>query len=411
MMRKSIIKTLQVFPLLIVLYLAGGLVAYMMPDARVRSNAEKTIYIGDLLKDYPKAILFDDLNAQDAYTLDNFTDAIIVNQSVLMSDEGWRGMLLLPRFTAEGSTDQCYNLSQMLSGSTDGHKTYYGRYWHGSTFITRVLLTFTTFGGIRYFFFFVTTLLMAWCGIRLWRHVSKAACACMLLALLSVNVYVMQFSVQFVMVLLISLAAILWLTYHTRPSYCQSAVLFFSVGSLTTYLDLITVPTLTLGLPLLAWLALARRREWGRGIWQAFQMMFWWLAGYVLTWLAKWAIATLLTDVNVFTDAYNEGLVWGRDGGSYIIGAVTSCISLAHYIYILVPAAMLALMALVHPRKDGWRMAVQYLFVMLLPFVYYILMARPAWHHSWFNYRALATAAAAVLMALSAMVDWNRYCQ
>ena len=59
--------------------------------------------------------------------------------------------------------------------------------------------------------------------------------------------------------------------------------------------------------------------------------------------------------------------------------------------------------------KGAWSVAMQYTVVLLVPFVYYCLMARPAWYHSWFNYRALVTAVAALLMGLTTMVDWDRY--
>ena len=139
-------------------------------------------------------------------------------------------------------------------------------------------------------------------------------------------------------------------------------------------------------------------------------LALWWLAGYVFTWLAKWGIASLFTHVNVFADAYGEAEVWNEGGGAYVFKAMGACLSKLHWGYLVVASAVLAVLATVYPRKDrsGWRKAVVYVLVALIPFVYYMLMAKPAWHHSWFNYRALATAIAALLMALASLVDWGR---
>ena len=186
-------KALKLFLLLLAGYLLLGTVAWVMPDWREAKHVQESLDHGDFSEDYPKAILIGSPWLQDQYTMDNFTDALILNQCIHLRSEGWRSALTIPRY--EEGVVQYVNLRNAMVGDTAaGRIIHYPRYWHGSTFITRVLLTFTTFGGIRYFFFFVTTLLMAWCGIRLWRHVSKAACVCMLLALLSVNVYVKEVS-------------------------------------------------------------------------------------------------------------------------------------------------------------------------------------------------------------------------
>jgi hypothetical protein len=138
-------------------------------------------------------------------------------------------------------------------------------------------------------------------------------------------------------------------------------------------------------------------------------LALWWLAGYVLTWLAKWGLASLLTGMDLFADAYGEASYWTDEGGSYIFKAMSSCLSHLHWAYVAAAVLLTALLALWHPRKEGWLLALQYGLVMLIPFVYYLLMARPAWHHSWFNYRALAVAVAALLLAVSVMVDWKKY--
>ena len=419
-----IAQTTMVFALLLAAYLFLGLAAYIVPDRFVREHVDRTLYIGDLLVDYPKAIVFDDLNVQDSYTLDNFTDAIIVNQALMLRSAGLQGIMLLPRYQLSND-NQSTNLKALtelpLDGeeclpriteqrdSNGGHAVFYGRYWHGSTFVTRLLLAVMTFISIRLLLYVVSSMLLVWCCAALWKRVGRTVALVVPFSLLMVNVYVMQFSMQFAPVLLIALAAMLWMVYHREMTARQCGLLFFVVGSLTSFFDLITIPSLTVGLPLVVWVAIQCKQDWRKGLWMVVSLALWWLAGYVLTWLAKWGLASLLTDKNIFVDAYGEASRWNNGSGSYIFKAMGACLARLRWIYIIGPVAMLLVLAIVHPRKGAWPMVVQYAVVLLVPFVYYCMMARPAWYHSWFNYRALVTAVAALLMAVASLVDWQRW--
>lgn len=404
-MKLTIFRATKAFGFLVALYLLIGVVAYVMPDAAVQRHVKQSLDYGDFREDYPKAIIIDKPYTQDQYTLDNFTDALILNQVYHQKSEGIKGILLMPRY--DEGVIQYHNLVKSVNGeeSEAGRTIHYARYWHGSTFFARIMLFFTSYTGVRYLLFLLSSLLLLWGIVRLWGQVGRVVALSMTFALLMVDVFVMQFSLQFVQVLLIAFGGIVWMTYRRG-----SPVLFFVLGSLTAFLDLITVPTLTLGLPLLVLLAM-RKDQLKQGVVTILQVSLFWLAGYALTWLTKWGLATLLTGENIFADAVGQGSRWSENGGSYISEAISSCLGFLHWKYVLVALVALVIAAVVHPRKTGWPAVVTYLLVALIPFAYYVVMAHPAQHHAWFNYRALAVAVAALLMAAASMVDWNRYCE
>ena len=419
-MKRQLIQATKAFMLLVAFYFLAGLAAYVVPDWRVRKNVQRTVDRGDLCEDYPKAVISDTPGIQDAFTLDNFTDALIVNQALMMRSEGLKGVLLLPRYNTN-KDNQCACLRDLLEvppeegGRTPnftkhteygGRVIYYGRYWHGSTFITRLLLSVLTFTDIRLLLYIVTSLLMLWCCLCLWQRVDRVVGVALLISLLAVNVFVMQFSMQFAPVLIITLGALIWMAYH--PHATSHCLLLFVVGSLTACFDLITVPSVSLGLPLLVWVAMERPTEWRRGLRGLVSLALWWAVGYALTWLAKWGLATLFTGVNIFTDAYDEAMIWSNDGGNYLLGAIGDNLSRLCWPCVVLPLAALAVLAAVKPRKGVWVTVAMYALVMLIPLVYYLLMAKPAQHHNWFNYRALVTAVAALLMAVASLVDWNK---
>lgn len=392
--RQLIIRALLILVALWAAYLALGTAAWLMPDWRVRHHVQQTLDAGDLREDYPPAIV-----ATGRNQLDDFTDALILDQALLLRSEGWKTILLLPRHHEEVS--QTYNLRRLMEGSTEGSTIHYPRYWHCSTFVARLLLTVMSYPRIRLLIYWLTSLLMLWCAVRLWTRLGHRLTLALAVALLAANVYLMQFSLQFAPVLVIALGAIVWMTYRPPLSWRHAALLFLVVGSLTAAFDLITVPSLTLGLPLVVLVALA---DWR----QVLAALVAWLVAYVATWAAKWGIATLVTGENIFADAYGQASFWSADGPSYIGGAIASNLAVVRWWYVAVPTALLALLAVAFPRSGGWRRSALFLVPLAIPFVYYVLMAHPAEHHAWFNYRALATAVAALLMLVADRVDWRR---
>ena len=187
---------------LVAAYLLLGVAAWLVPDAPVRRHVEQTIAYGDMGEDYPKAIVRERLYEMDPYTMDNYTDALIMNQVVSLRSEGLNGILLLPRHD-EGMV-QSYSLRHMMEGTDSGWTFHYPRYWHGTTFVARLLLALTSYSGIRYLLYLFSSLLLLWCLIRVWHTVGKPQALILAFSLLAVNVFVMQFSLQFVQVLLLA---------------------------------------------------------------------------------------------------------------------------------------------------------------------------------------------------------------
>ncbi len=404
-MKQSILMATKAFLILVAIYLSLGLVAYLVPDAPVVRHIKQTVDNGDLCEDYPKAIIVNRPDTQDPYTLDNFTDALILNQVLHLRSEGLRGILLMARH--DEGIHQYNNLIQSLRGSTEGRTIYYPRYWHGSTFLARIMLALTSYAGVRYFLYLLSSLLLLWCLMRLWQAAGKAVALVFAFGLLAVDLFVMQFSLQFVQVLLIACGAACWLTRSRAAEGHRPSLLFFIVGSLTAFLDLLTVPTITLGLPLVVLVALRREGDLRRGITLVVATALWWAAGYALTWVAKWGLATLLTDINTFSDAFDQGSRWSEGSGSYLADAFSTTASYTHWKYLFLALVALVAAALFRRRRKAWPLAVQYALVALIPLAYYLLMARPTAHHAWFAYRALATSAIALLMLVASQVDWQ----
>ena len=395
---KPIYKYPLVFVALIAAYLLFGAGAYLMPDKAVKRHVEKTLDLGDMNSDQPRAVLPNQLQTR----MDNFTDAIILNQAYVMRVEGFRsGVLSVPRWWGPMLP------FEVLRAGVAGEEMeiwHYARYWHGNTFLTRYLLVFYDYVNIRMLLYVVTTLLMMWCAVSLWRRQGWQTAVAVMLALALCYAFVMQFSMQFAPVLIIALGGMIAVSRGRN-----AAMAAFVVGSLTCYFDLLTAPILTLGALLVVRASMDDGEQVWRGWWQSAKMALLWAVGYAGTWFTKWVIATVFTSENVIADGLKNTA--GRSSGLDDFSrwdAVTNNFDLLQLKYMVLAALVLAVLAAVWFNAKGWRRAVQLLPLALLPYVWYFFAANHSYWHNWFTFRAQAVSVAAVLLSLMMMVDWQK---
>ena len=396
---RILLRYLLLFVGLIAAYVAFGLVASLMPQKAVEEHVKETVDQHDLQSDFWFAFLY-----KSTYYMDNFTDALIVNQAMTNGKTElnlWQRIMLVPR--KNGGGEECESLKVLSEGNQAMQEYHYPRYWHGSTFLMRILLFFNDYLALRTFFYILSSLLLLWVLILLARRVGAWAAMIYCLALVSVNLFLMQHSIQFLTTLLLALVGSLWVLYRTKEGR-QLAVLFFVLGSLTTYFDLLTCPLLTWGLPLLVWLVLGKKREDGR-----FSILtsLTWVIGYAATWATKWLLATVTTPVDVFADATGQAALRASVEEFDRWEAVTRNLEQVPWFYATIALGVLVLLAVRHFNRKGWRQALQCLVVALAPLVWFMALANHSGLHHWFTYRILAITVVGVLFAAASLVDWE----
>ena len=403
---KPVYKYLIVFAALIVAYLLFGAGAYLMPDSRVVHHIEKTLDEGDLDSDQPRAFL-----PRQQCRMDNFTDALILNQARTMSSEPLLdGVLLMPRKSCGMLPFE--DLRALSAGEQEMVTIHYGRYWHGNTFLTRYLLVLYDYISIRLLLYIVTTLLAVWCAVRLWRRSGWQTAAAVMFGLAASYAFMMQFSMQFAPMLILALAGMIVLTRQRK----QSLLPFFVVGSLTCYFDLLTAPMLTLGMMLVVQASISGKWKEKSGKWEA-MLSGWreslgsallWAVGYAGTWVTKWIIATLFTSENVIADGIHNTFNRSDTGDYSRWDAVIQNLDLLPWQFIVIAVILLVLLAAFRFNAQGWRRAVQLLPIAFLPWAWYFLAANHSYLHNWFTFRAQAVSVAAILLTLMQFIDWKK---
>lgn len=398
---KTALQYIKVFGLLMVAFFLFGVVACLMPDSTVKRHVWQSVHRGDLVDDYPLAIM-----PRKQCKMDNFTDALILNQAYRMSKDSLMMSVMAPA-RATGKMTSVDVLRSETEGLVTGVE-YYPRYWHGNTFLTRILLMLGDYSRIRVILYIISTLLMVAACIAVYRRAGVWPMIALLIAMIGVNAYVMQFSMQFFPVLALVLVAV-WLLCRKEYDSRRVCMIMFVVGSLTAYFDLLTAPLMTLGLPLCIVIWLIPKESTPRQmVGTVVEVPALWLAGYAGSWVFKWLLATLLTPINVFADAYGQAEYRVADTKYFgRFDAITENVDFMSGTFILWVVLLFFVLMILHFDGRRWWRSLVFLAVAVMPYVWYVVVANHSYLHAWFTYRAQSVTLAAVLMAMLSMADMS----
>jgi len=276
------------------------------------------------------------------------------------------------------------------------------RYWHGYMLYLRPLLLFFDYEGIRVVSSFVFFLLYTAAVCLLAKKTGWIYAMGLAGSMVFVKIYVLPMSLGFVGVfnlMFIGILAVLRWTGKQPLAGAKIDCLFLIIGSLTSFIDLLTVPLITLGVPLLMLLIVYSKQE-ETSLATSFRMSLrisgLWLAGYGLTWVSKWIIGSIVLNRNVIQEAVAAILFRTQGNDVYPVDRyralrlnlhhLLSSDELAVALWVLLSG--LAIFVLLRRRCGPMRKHLVFLWVALYPYIWYSFLANHSQIHNWFTYRA-----------------------
>ena len=336
--------------------------------------------------------------------LDNYTDAIILDVS--------RGTRIAQASTILTNPIHRYHEDPVKALALYSEKEadaapsfYYPRYWMGFRVLTRLALVFLNYLQIRRYLAFLLLTLALGTVLSVARHADGRAALAFGLSFLLVRPQVICQSLQFSCCFFLAMLAMLlvpWLRRHRD----YEGLFFLELGVAVMFFDFYTTPLLVFGWPMVyLWLLDAREGQplsWKRGLLN----LALWFGGYVLMWLAKLALTTLLTSENALETglgamaarvgfvkaagderSYSASLALWKLRNTITVDAAGAVIWLLGTLCVLVLLAHALLRRRTAPTVL-WRYALL-LVLAALPFVWFMIAAQPTVHHTWFQYRSI----------------------
>ncbi len=352
--------------------------------------------------------------------LDGYTDGVMLNTAYTETDDGIRDILLDTRVQVREINPMESFYEVIALENKEYRVETYGRYWHGYQILWRPLLCFFNYGEIRQINMAVQLALVFAFLYLLFLAGEKALVIPffgMYLFLTPLALFSsMQFSPCFYLMLLASMALVGLRAYlnDTRRSY-----LFLIVGILTAFFDLLTYPFVTLGIPLITYLAVDKecRENWKKSIKDIVFYSVSWGIGYVGMWGAKWVAASVLTDENVIMDAVNQvkfrsgHYEQGRSFWTTLKLNFDACNMKSIWVVLIALALFLLACVILNFRRNGIKLlpvTAVILVVSLYPFLWYYLTMHHSSDNSYFTWREYSICVYGVLTALAVNMGLSR---
>ena len=281
----------------------------------------------------------------------------------------------------------------------------YSRYWHGNQVVIKPLLYFTTVHGIRVINCVLLAVLLLLLLAMMWRRVGHADSLIVTLSLAAVMTPSVPMSLNYVptfyIALLSSLAILCWKPVTANRS-CV-VILFFVIGALTTYFDLLTTPMVALAVPLIVYMLYKKPKETWRTV---IMLSLAWLAGYALLWATKWVLTALITGHAALEDAM--GAVTQRTVGHGEQDYMMWCLKTTFMALVAVIFTITALIALFGKSWQTLRRYSWLLLVAMASFVWTFVLLEHTWHHPHFTWRTYVVLAIGVMLFMRYALDLKR---
>lgn len=397
--------------------------AFAIPDEPVFQHVRESLNTLQAEGDWPTI-------GWDNAGLDNYTDSWMLN---IACQPALGGVVDAAVYIYHGTDDfidsQVEKLAEYVTARETGVtpptliRMPYSRYWHGYLVFLRPALVFMNYNEIRIANMFLQFGLIVWLLYTALRKVGRKYMLAIAAAIVFLTPAIMPLSMQNATVFYITLVTLIVLLNHDEwLRKGDRYLLFFClVGMVTSYMDFLTYPLVTLGLPLITMLLLEKSCHTSDSVRITLHCIPAWGAGYGLMWAGKWGFGSLLVGKNLLRDAVHsirfragDKLNTAYDSFSRILpveknlSVMFSSVYLWVCILILVALALMLLTRKASIKKtDATRHIPSLAIIAVTPFCWYVAAANHSFMHPSFTHRILAITVFAILCILLSLMEFR----
>lgn len=416
----QIVKYTLVFIILICVYLASLICSSIIPTKWIESNSKKSseeiiTYGGEkeivrIGNKYVIAFLFTDaLMLNTAYSIDTSTPLASPmlarknyipgqTQRVFMDLNGNLGAS--ENYKADnGDIYQVPEFYGLMHGENIADSFEYARYWHGYLIFLRPLLVIMDYQGIRILMQVITIILMIVMLGLIAKKINWQIAVMFLIGFLSIDIFIAARAFNAICVFIIAIVSTIFILLK-KDSEKNIAINFFVIGSVTSFIDLLTTPLVTLGIPIIVYLLLIQKN--GKNLKECLielvKICLMWGIGYGLTWATKWILVQLMYNRPIIQNALTQAQVRIVTNKTTFLNMMINIGNFLSYEVIFADIMIMisyAIIMLVKNRnkelniKNNIVQSIPYLIVAMMPLAWYAVLKQHSMIHRFFTYRAL----------------------
>ena len=343
--------------------------------------------------------------------LDNSTDSIMMLEAADKSDDTLLNKVMLIH-RGYYSDDSSYNalIRRYVDNVPFEGESSYARYWHGYHLFIKPLLSIVSYKEIRIINGIVQTFINCLIMFLLFKTGNRGYIIPYIISILMIMPIALAYSLQFSSCFYIfSLCSLIIMFLRYRGINNKYHLVFLFNGICLAYFDFLTYPIATLGVPLLFYTTVSEEKFKDKIV-SLFTNCIQWGMGYALMWMNKWIFASVLTDSNIIEDAVVTILrrTSSSEGEtkfliSEVIAKNLEKFNNTPFIYLFGLFMIAGVIILIIKRVDIRKKVsdiVIYLFIALLPFMWYVLASNHSMIHNYFTNKGLIVSVMSLMFML-----------
>ena len=418
MFRKQFLKCGALMILFLLISVAVGTslltAVYTIPEKRIEENVIESTELLYEEGNYPQVFKW------CTSKLDNFTDTLMLKIAAHQrEDSAFTNAMLAARGVVKGISYPTKNIyAHYIKGVPYDYEKSYIRYWHGYLIFLKPILTVLNYMQIRVLNLVLQLILSAIALYLLKIKNMKEYMIPFTLMIAFLFPFItarsMQYSTCFYIIMAISIVMIL-----IKDKIDKKAVyIFLFSGILTSFFDFLTYPLATFGIPAVLYFVMQQSSNIKDNINKLVKIMLSWGFGFGGMWAGKWIVASTLWGNYVFKDAMNaattrNGYQRYSEKGSVILEMI---LALGKNVirFLNTPVTILALIFIVYcfvvirkhnktnktDLKSVLIFTFPYIFIAILPFLWYVILLNHSTIHSIFTNKTLIVTAFAVMCSI-----------
>ena len=392
-MKKTIFWLLTVYVILLLLFSVSMVTVHAIPhwsiEPHIRTSVRALLEEGK----YPSIMEI------PIFRIDTFTDALMLNLAWCADEHNPQEAAFSNLYYTDSGMNVFERTQDVVNGrgASDGFFYPYARYWHGSQVVLRPLLMVTDYYTIRLWNIIVFSVVLLLCLWTICRHLSASIAFLFLLSLALVGLPVIPQCIQFSVCFYLALFSIFIILMFPglTANLLRTSCVFFAIGGLTAFFDLLTTPIVTLAFPLTICLLVHTSWQSSRHV-TRFSLV--WLSGYISLWLSKCILSQLLTEYDIVDSFLNAAMVRSATGVIGLWQTLSQMFgnTLVTSLSILMVVVVLLVIALAtscwlrfrHHGKvltNGWLLTI----ALVVP-LWHLLFIQHSIVHFWFTWRTLS---------------------
>ncbi|MCI8309030.1 MAG: hypothetical protein HFJ45_02220 [Clostridia bacterium] len=418
---KKVGKFIAVFFILLGVFVTLLIVTSIFPSKWIEKNVKESANI--LIKEGNRKNIFS-ISSFQYQEFDNYSDALMINTAYSIDNKTPLYSALtakkdyIPGVTKTINEDKVGELSSSskyeehdevaeLLDTVNGEAPEafeYAKYWHGYLVILRPLLLLFNYWQIRILLIVILSLLAIWLLYLIATKISKAIASIFFISLIQIEYFYIGLSLLNSSMLLIMMISSIFLIKRYKKIK-NFSLFFFVIGILVGFFDLLDIPLITFGGPLIIYFVLKcklQKIEIKEGILEIIKFGILWLFGYALMWISKWILIDIVYGRNILSTALGQVLY--RTVGENISPLTAISVNLLKTVIpIIINLILLEYLLMRYCKKitkENLRKSVLFFIIALMPIVWYIFLSNHSYYHYFFTYRILFLSQVAIPVGL-----------